>query len=173
MQIRIPYTIKFNLVIVFFMSSFNYSFAQSTEDFHPIEVQKGLFNTKYIYKGQSFQSPYALQIPLMQLNDPQVTRYFDVFEKLMKTTKIVNLISAGFSLYAFFNRDNMPNSTYWAALGTAGAVSAFFNIRSGIYLDKALGRYNRIASGSELGFQYDNTYNGSGILSVGISRNFK
>jgi len=173
MKTTIPYIIKFNLVVVFFMTLYVNSTAQSTKDLHPIEVKKGIFGTKYFYNGQTFQSPYALQIPLMEVNDPQVIRDFTAFEKSMKTAKIVNLISSGISLYAFFNRDNMPGGTYWATLGAAGAAAAFFNIRSGIYIDKAVGRYNKVVSGAELGFQYDKTYYGNGILSLGISRKFK
>jgi hypothetical protein len=160
-------------MIVFFMALYVNSTAQSTKDLHPIEIKKGIFGNKYFYNDQSFQSPYALQIPLMQVNDSQVTRDFMVFEKSRNTAKIVNLISSGILIYTFFNREKMSDGTYLAALGTVGAVSAFFNIRSGIHLDKAIGRYNKIVSGAELGVQYDKTYNGNGILSVGIYHKFK
>lgn len=146
---------KFNLLILFIIGLHFDLFAQFAEDLRPIEVRKGVFSTKYFYEYQSFDNPYGLQIPLMKANDPQVTKDFNAFKNSMKTARIVNLIASGFSLYAFFNRDQMPSSTYWGALGTAGAVSAFFNIRSSILLDRSLKRYNNIVSGTALGFQFE------------------
>jgi hypothetical protein len=90
----------------------------------------------------------------MKANDPQVTKDFKAFKNSIKTARIVNLIASGFSLYAFFNRDKMPGSAYWGALGTAGAVSTFFNIRSSILLDRSVKRYNNIVSGIEFGYYF-------------------
>ncbi|MDR7127975.1 hypothetical protein J2X69_000303 [Algoriphagus sp. 4150] len=163
---------KFNLLIFFFIGFHFNSLAQSTKDFHPIEVKKGVFSTKYFYNGQSFESPYGLQIPIMQVNDSEVTRDYNKFKNSMKTAKVIGLISSGLSLYALFRPDKRNSDAYWTALGTAGLVAAFFNIRSGILLDRSVKRYNKIVSGTELGFQYDRTYYGNGILGVGISHKF-
>jgi hypothetical protein len=163
---------KFSLLILFIIGLHFNLFAQYAEDLQPIGIKKGVFSTKYFYEDQNFDSPYGLQIPLMKANDPQVTKDFNAFKNSMKTAKIVNLIASGFSLYAFFNRDKMPGSTYWGALGTAGAVSAFFNIRSSILLDRSVKRYNNIVSGTELGFQFDRTYSRNGIVSLGMSHRF-
>ncbi|MFD2035392.1 hypothetical protein ACFSKL_11350 [Belliella marina] len=172
MKTPLKYINKIGILIFFITAIFVQSHAQSTKDFHPIIVKKGFFSTKYFYDDQTIESPYGLQIPLMQLDDPKVTKDYNVFKKAAKTAKIVNLISSGFSLYVFFNRDRMPGGTYWSALGTAGAVSAFFNIRSGIFLDKAVKKYNNTISGPEFGFQYDKPHLGNGILKLGISQKF-
>lgn len=157
---------------VFFTMFNNDLIAQSTRNLYPIEVKKGVFSTKYLYDGRRLGSPYGLEIPLMQVDDFQVTKDFEVFKRSRNIVKILGVISSGFSLYSFFNRDEIPARTYWAALGTVGAVSAFFNIRSGVYFDRAVGRYNKIVSGTEIGLHYDKTHFGSGITSVGISYRF-
>lgn len=163
---------KFNLWLVFFIALYANSLAQSTKELHPIEVKKSLIGTKYFYDDQNFDSPYGLQIPLLQVNDVFVTKDFNVFKKSRNITKIINLISTGFSLYAFINREYMSGNSYWITLGSLGVASGFFNIRSNIYLDRAVGRYNKIVSGNELSFHYDKTYIGNGILSIGISHRF-
>ena len=172
MKTRIVFIVKANILIFLTTTLIFQSHAQSEKDFHPIVVKNSFFSTKYFYDDQTIESPYGLQIPLMQVNDPKVTKDYNVFKKAAKTAKIVNLISSAFSLYAYFNRDRMPGGTYWSALGTAGAVSAFFNIRSGIFLDKAIKKYNKTISGPEFGFQYDKSQLGNGILKLGISQKF-
>ena len=163
---------KFNILILFIIGFHFDSFAQSDKDFHSIEVKRGVFSTKYIYNGQTFESPYGLQIPLIQVNDSEVTRDFNKFKNSMKTAKLIGLITSGLSLYVLFRPDKRDSDSYWAALGTAGLVSAFFNIRSNILLDRSVKRYNKIVSGTELGLKYDRTYYGIGILGVGISHRF-
>ncbi|WPP48706.1 hypothetical protein [Catalinimonas niigatensis] len=163
---------KFNLLLVFIIAFYANSLAQSTKDLHPIEVKNSLISTKYFYGDQSFESPYGLQIPLMQVKDSFVTKNFNVFRRSRNTAKIINLISAGFSLYAFFDREAILRSSYWITLGSLGVASGFFNIRSSIYVDKAVGRYNKIVSGNEFGFHYDKTDIGNGIISIGISHRF-
>lgn len=172
MKTSISYMMKFNLLLVFFVAFYVNSLAQSTKDLHPIEVKNSLISTKYFYGDQSFDSPYGLQIPLMQVKDSLVTKNFNVFKKSRNTAKIINLISAGFSLYAFFNREGVSGNAYWITLGSLGVASGFFNIRSSIYLDKAVRRYNKIVSENEVGFHYDKTDIGNGILSIGITHRF-
>src|SRR5690606_5769357 len=93
------------IFLIVFLVSNNDLFAQTTRDLYPIEVKKSVFSTKYFYEGRRFNSPYGLEIPLMQIGDFQVARDFEVFKRSRNVVKILGLISSGFSLYSFFNRD--------------------------------------------------------------------
>lgn len=163
---------KFNLIIVFFFAFHVNAHAQSALDLKPIEIKSNIFNTKYFYDDHIFESPYGLQIPLMESQDSHVNSDFNVFRKSRKTANIINLISSVFSFYGVLYRDEIKGNTYWTALGIVGLISASFSIRSGIYLNRSIKRYNKIASGSELGFHYDSTFLGNGILSVGMVHTF-
>ncbi|MCE7054232.1 hypothetical protein LZF95_06060 [Algoriphagus sp. AGSA1] len=171
-NIEVGTNVKFKFLLLLFIVIHYSSFSQSTRDLYPIEIKRGVFSTKYFYNGQSFESPYGLQIPIMQMNDSEVVRDYNKFKNSMKTAKIISIISAGISLYPLFKPDRRNSDSYWAVLGTAGLVSAFFNIRSNILLDRSLKRYNKIVSGTELGFQYNKTYYGNSIVGIGISHRF-
>lgn len=164
---------KINILLVFFIGFYMNLFAQNDKKhLSPIELKQKFLSTKYYYDGYAIESPYGLQIPLLQLQDSIANKEFLIFKKSRNTAKIINLISAGFSLYAFFNRDKIQGSTYWITVGSIGVISGYFNIRSNIHLDKAIKRYNKVTSGDKFGFHYDKTCNGQGFLSVGISRSF-
>lgn len=162
------------ILLIFFIAFYTNSFAQTDKKhLSPIEVKQKFLSTTYYYDSLSIESPYGLQIPLLQLQDATVNKEFLIFKKSKKAAQLINLISAGFSLYAFFNRDKISGSTYWITVGSIGVVSGYFNIRSNIHLDKSIKRYNKVISENKIGFHYDKTYYGNGILSVGISHNFK
>lgn len=163
---------KFNLLPVVFIAFYVSTQAQSTKDLHPIEVKKSLTGINYFYGDQSIKSPYGLQIPLLQVKDSLVTKNFHVFRKLRNTATIINLISAVFTIYTSFNREDISRGSYWATLGTLGVASGVCNIISSTYLDKAVGRYNIIVSGNEFGFHDNKIYTGNGILSIGMSHSF-
>ena len=163
---------KVAILLVIFIGFFSNSSAQIAKDLSPIGTKKSFFSTKYFYDGQNIESPYGLQIPLLQLQDAVVSKHFTVFKNSRNTARFVNLISAGFSLYAFFNSEKISGSTYWITVGSISVVSAYFDIRSDIHLDKAVQQYNGVISANRFGFLYDRTYSGSGILSFGISHSF-
>jgi hypothetical protein len=163
---------RITLFLVLILMFSNHLFGQDFKELFPIEVKKSVFSKKYTYNGRSFSNPYGLEIPLMEINDVQVTKDFEVFKRARNVSRILGMVSAGFSLYSFFNRDEMPASTYWGALGTVGAVSAFFNIRSDVYFDRAVGRYNKIVSGTQIGVYHDRNQFGIGTTQVGFTYRF-
>ena len=67
---------------------------------------------------------------------------------------------------------NKIGSTVGARDGTSAAVSVFFNIRSTVFLNKAINRYNEKIAAPEIGFQYDNTQFGNDILGIGLKQRF-
>ena len=148
------------------------SYAQIKKDLLPIETKKNFFSTHYFYDSKKIESPYGLQIPLLQLQDAVVSKHFTVFKNSRNTAKFINLISAGFSLYAFFNSEKISGSTYWITVGSIGAISGYLNIRSDIHLDKAVQRYNKVLLGNRVGLLYHRTYGGPGILSFGVLHSF-
>ena len=70
------------LLLLAFFCITHYSWGQgnATERLFPIEqIQQGLSN-KYVYKRQVIENPLALQIPLLESKDPDVSFEFSKFK---------------------------------------------------------------------------------------------
>ncbi|WP_226390409.1 hypothetical protein [Penaeicola halotolerans] len=164
--------LKINILILLFLALSVHSYAQSSKKNSPITVDYGLFKTKYLYENHVFESPYALQIPLLEIKDENITRNFNRFKKNARTTKILKFVASAISLYGISNQDNLPSEVYWSALGASTVASIFFDIRASRFLDKAIRRYNNQIVAPEIGFQFENFPNGNGMLKFGITQRF-
>ncbi|PRD44115.1 hypothetical protein [Sphingobacterium haloxyli] len=164
---------KVNILIIVLIGFCVKSFAQNDKShLFPIETKQKFLSKKYFYEGKKIESPYGLQIPLSQLQDSIVDDNFLVFKRSRNTAKIINLISMGFSLYAYFDRGSISGPTYWATICGIGAASSYFNIKSDVHLDRAVKRYNEAVRRDRVGFHYDRTHHGHGVLSFGVLHSF-
>lgn len=159
------------LLIIFICLSF-YTSIYGQSELHAIETKNTFLGTKYTYAGKRLSSPYALELPLSQMGDAEAEKHFLVFKKSRNTAKIINLVSAGFSLYAFFNRDQISGRSYWITIGSISTVAGFFNIKSSIHLEKAVKKYNNIVSKNKIGLYLDKTPYGQPIIAAGVSHKF-
>lgn len=131
-------------------------FAQSINTkLQVIQVESKLFGTKYIYEHQTIDNPLALQIPLLQLKDPEVSRAFLRFKQQRKVVQTIGFCSTLFSLYAILNRDKVSNGTYWTVVGTTAVVSGYLNIKSNIHLYKSVERYNNLVGSNQVGIKLE------------------
>lgn len=163
---------KLSIILVLNIAFYMNAIAQSSVDLKPIEIRQKFFNTKYFYDDQDFDSPYGLQIPIMKLDDSRVSNNYNAFKKSKNAVKVISLISSGLSLYAFFNLDQIPTTSYLVVMGSIAAITAFFNVRATLKLNKAIERYNKVLSGTELGMQFNKTKEGVGIVGVQLMHKF-
>lgn len=140
---------------------------------HPIQVESKLFATKYIYDRQTIDSPFGLQIPLLQLKDPEVSSEFLRFKQQRKAIQTISVCSTLFSLYAILNRDKINNSTYWSVVGTTALASWYLNLRSTGHLYKSIQRYNTLVGNNQLGFKLEqNTFNQQVVVGLALKHEF-
>ena len=119
-------------------------FAQNTPKRYPIEPTGKLFGAKFIYDRQSIHDPMALQIPILQLQDPEASREFLQFKAMQRTNKVLQLIPAAISIYTIFNREKVSDGFYWTSFGTSILVSGYIGFRANSHLTQSINRYNQV-----------------------------
>jgi hypothetical protein len=165
--------LKTNILTLFLLLIFTKSFAQNErKNLFPIEVKKKFLSTKFIYDRQTIESPFGLQIPLLQARDTEVNVEYLTFKKQRKAVQIINLFSTGFSLYTIFNREKVSNGVYWSTVGGVSLISTYFNIKSNIHLDKAIKRYNEVIAENKIGLIFDKTIDNQPITSISLIHKF-
>lgn len=149
-------------------------FAQSINTkLQVIQVEPKLLGTRYIYEHQTIDNPLALQIPLLQLKDPEVSREFLRFKQQRKLVQTIGLGSTLFSLYAILNRDKIENGTYWTVVGTTALVSGYLNLKSNIHLYKSVERYNTLVGNNQLGLTVaQHPFNKQAVVGLAFKHEF-
>ncbi|NBB31035.1 hypothetical protein [Cellulophaga sp. BC115SP] len=138
-----------------------------------IAVERSFWGMKYIYERQTIENPLALQIPLLQLQDPEVSSRFLKFKSQRKAMQWVNIASAGVSLYTIFNRDKVSNNFYWTSLGSALVITTYLNFRSTVHLSKSIARYNQLQlQQSRIGLSINQTSDQTPVIGLGWKQTF-
>ncbi len=112
---------------------------------YPIEEVRSIFDSRYIYKRQIIDSPSALQIPLLDAKDPEISYEFLKFKKQRKTMGWVSGISTAVALYSFLNKDKVSDGFYWSVFGGTALFNIYLGTVSMKHFNKALNRYNELA----------------------------
>ncbi len=138
-----------------------------------IAVERNFWGMKYIYERQTIENPLALQILLLQMQDPEVSSRFLKFKSQRKAMQWVNIASAGVSLYTIFNRDKVSNNFYWTSLGSALVITTYLNFRSTIHLSKSIARYNQLQlQQSRIGLSINQTSDQTPVIGLGWTQSF-
>lgn len=116
---------------------------------YPIDQQQSIFGNKYIYKRQIIDSPSALQIPLLEAKDPEISYEFLTFKKQRKTMGWVSGLSTAVALYSFLSRDNVSDGFYWSIVGGTALFNIYLGSVSTKHFNKALNRYNELAKSNQ------------------------
>ena len=149
------------------------SFAQEVKKtLYPIYIKRTFLGVKFLYDRQTIDHASALQIPMLQAQDPKVSVEFLTYQQQQKLVKLINIIPAGVSLYTIFNRDKVSSGFYWTTVGTTLLVSSYLNIKSNTHLSKAINRYNEVISSNQIGLNVQTTADKQAILGVGLIHNF-
>jgi hypothetical protein len=112
---------------------------------YPIDQTKSIFDTRYIYKRQIIDSPSALQIPLLDAKDPEISYEFLKFKKQRRTMGLISGISTVVALYSFLNRDKVSEGFYWSVFGGTALFNIYLGTVSMKHFNRALNRYNELA----------------------------
>ena len=94
----------------------------------------------YFYGGKKLSSPYSLEIPFYELNDPDVSHRFQTFRTLTTLSRLTALAPLA---YILLNR-NQSNGAYWTVYGSSVAASLALFIIGNSQINKAVTRYNEM-----------------------------
>ena len=114
------------------------------EPLYPIEqIQQGFVN-KFVYKRQVIENPLALQIPLLEAKDPEVSLEFNTFKRQRKLMTWISSAGLGVSFYSLLNPGHVTDGFYLSAIGTAALVNVYVGTVSMRHLKRALTKYNSL-----------------------------
>lgn len=110
---------------------------------------------KYFYDLKKVSSPSALEVPLIAVNDEEVTRHLKGFRTYQTIESVVVIIPLVYVLSLPRNQYVDPNTFWWVFGGTL-AVQLGLEAISHVRLGKAIDKYNMIIlkpSGRSLGLE--------------------
>ncbi len=111
-----------------------------------IETKQTLWGKEFIYKKQLINDPLALQIPLLEAQDPEISYEFLTFKNQRKTMRLISGISTVVALYSFLDQNKVSNGFYWSVVGSTAIVNICLGAISNKHLNKALHKYNTLAN---------------------------
>jgi hypothetical protein len=115
------------------------------ESLFPVEqIQQG-FTNKFVYKRQVIDNPLALQIPLLEAKDPEVSLEFNTFKRQRKLMTWISSAGLAVSFYSLLNPGHVTDGFYLSAIGTAALVNVYVGSVSMRHLKRALTKYNSLA----------------------------
>lgn len=108
------------------------------------QIQQG-FSNKYVYKRQVIENPLALQIPLLEAKDPEISLEFNKFKQQRKLMTWISSIGLGVSFYSLLKPGQVTDGFYLSTIGTAALVNVYVGTVSMRHLKRALTKYNSLA----------------------------
>lgn len=115
----------------------------------PIEraVGSSSLGSVYFYGGKKLSSPYSLEIPFYELNDPEVNHHFQTFRVLTTLGRLTAVIPLA---YVLLSR-NQNSGTYWTVYGSSIAATLTLTIIGNGQINKAVVRYNQMLRQPRIG----------------------
>lgn len=106
----------------------------------PIERAYGSssLGSVYFYGGKKLSSPYSLEIPFYELNDPDVSHHFQVFRTVTTLSRLTALLPLAYIVLS----SNRTSGTYWSVYGGSIVASLTLSIIGNGQVNKAVTRYN-------------------------------
>jgi hypothetical protein len=114
---------------------------------YPIEVSTKFWGPMFSYDRQPISDPLALQIPILQLQDPEASREFLAYKSMRQTRQWMQLLPAALSIYTLLNRDKVSDGFYWGSFGASVVANVYIGVRANRHLGKSLMRYNAVVMG--------------------------
>lgn len=116
----------------------------------PIERAYGSssLGSVYFYGGKKLSSPYSLEIPFYELNDPLVNHRFQAFRTLTTLSRLTALVPLAYILL----QAPRSNSAYWTVYGGSVVASLTLVIIGNSQVNKAVARYNTMLRHTRVGF---------------------
>ncbi len=114
------------------------------EPLFPIEqIQQG-FTNKFVYKRQIIDNPLALQIPLLEAKDPEISFEFNKFKQQRKLMNWISSVGLGVSAYSLLKPGQVTDGFYLSTIGAAALVNVYVGTVSMRHLKRALAKYNSL-----------------------------
>ncbi len=160
------------LLILLIVSTISVGYAQSPT-FQPvpahlerIEQAPGstILGTAFFYKERRLNSPFSVEIPLLELNDPIANRHFKRFRTWTTVGRLMGLASVA---YVLFNRtpDQQTRRTiYFGSL----VASVGFTMLSNHQVNTAVRHYNAVVGMPRVGLIMMPTEYNNAIMGVGM-----
>lgn len=116
----------------------------------PIERAYGSssLGSVYFYGGKKLSSPYSLEIPFYELNDPDVSHRFQAFRTLTTLSRLTALVPLA---YILIQNKGYNRAGYWTVYGGSIAASLTLSIIGNIQVSKAVTRYNEMLRQPRIG----------------------
>lgn len=133
----------------------------------PIERAPGssILGSIYYYKGRRLNSPFSIEIPIQELNDPVANRHFRRFKTWTTVGRLTGLASVA---YVLFNRTSDPQTRRTVYVGSLIA-SVGFTFLSNAQVNKAVRQYNSVLAAPRVGFSLTTTLYGTTVAGVGMN----
>ncbi|MFM7488022.1 MAG: hypothetical protein ACKO13_14020 [Cytophagales bacterium] len=98
----------------------------------------------YFYDGKRVHGgAYGLQIPLLSLNDEEVSRHYRSFHLWQSVSAVTTIVPAVY-LISLPGRQNINQEEFWVVFGGSLAASFGCQIVSNIKIRKSIDRYNTL-----------------------------
>ena len=118
---------------------------------HLLPIERGFGSSSlgsvYFYGGKKLSSPYSLEIPFYELNDPEVSHRFQTFRTMTTLGRLISVVPLAYTLLS----QNASTGTYWTVFGGSIAASVTFTIIGNSQVNKAVMRYNEMLRQPRLG----------------------
>lgn len=139
----------------------------------PIERAYGssALGSVYFYGGKKLSSPYSLEIPFFELNDPEVTHHFRAYRTLVTVGRLTALVPLAYILFQNNNRNS--GGTYWTVYGGSLVASLTLTLVGNGQVNKAVTRYNEMLIQPRVGLSVSPIpMTGQAALGAGVSLGF-
>jgi len=151
-------------ILLFFLLAFSYCASAQEKKLIPIEEVQGVWSRKFIYDRQIVDHPLALQIPLMEARDPEISVEFLKYKRQRKISNWLAGFSTVFAFSTFLSKGSISDGFYWSAIGGVAVANVYIGTVSNRHFNKALKRYNELSK-AQMGIKVSYT----GAIGVGIT----
>ncbi|WP_461100502.1 hypothetical protein [Spirosoma koreense] len=124
----------------------------------------------YFYGGKKLSSPYSLEIPFYELNDPEVSHHFQAFRTLTTLSRLTALVPLA---YILLQNNRYNSGAYWTVYGSSIAATLTLSIIGNTKVSKAVTRYNELLRQPRLGVSVAPVpLTGQGAVGAGVAWSF-
>lgn len=137
----------------------------------PIEraIGSSALGSIYFYGEKRLSSPYSLEVPFFELNDPLVSHHFSAFRSWTTISRVTALVPL---IYILAQPGRGSHGGYWTVYVGSIVASVGCNIIANSHVNKAVIRYNGLLRAPlRLGLSAEPVPAGA-AFGVGISQRF-
>ncbi len=133
----------------------------------PIERAPGssILGAVFLYKGRRLNSPFSIEVPIQELNDPVANQHFRRFRTWTTVGRLTGLASIA---YVLLNRTPDRQTSRTIYIGSLVA-SVGFSLLSNHQINSAVRRYNAVVGSPRLGFSQIPTFDKKLISGVSLT----